>query len=323
MTDAILGIDLAKRTFDAALLKAGKTWHKVFPNRAEGVAALATWLAKHGVTQVHAGLEATGTSGEALAVWLHEAGHRVSLVNPARIQAFGKSELGRTKTDKGDAALIARFCQSQAPAAWTPPAPEVRELQALVRRRDAVQVMRDQEGHRLTEGRTASPVIASLTAHLQFLDEELTRLEALIRDHIARHPGLKTQRDLLVSIPGLGDRTAAKFLAEIVDWRLYASARQLAAYIGVPPRQRLSGATVRGRTRLAKTGNARLRRALYLPAVVATRWNPVIKAWCDGLRARGKSKMAVIGAVMRKLAHIAYGVLKSGRPFDPRHAMTA
>lgn len=323
MTDAILGIDLAKRTFDAGLLKAGKTWHKVFPNRAEGFAALTTWLAKHGVMQVHACLEATGTYGEALAIWLHEAGHRVSLVNPARIQAFGKSERGRTKTDKADAALIARFCQSQAPAAWTPPAPEIHELQALVRRRDAVQVMRDQAGHRLTEGRTASPVIASVTAPLQFLDEEITRLEALIRDPIAHPPGLKAQRDVLVSIPGLGDRTAAKFLAEIVDWRLYASARQLAAYIGVTPRQRLSGATVRGRTRLAKTGNARLRRALYLPAVVATRWNPVIKAWYDGLRARGKSKMAVIGAVMRKLAHIAYGVLKSGRPFDPRHAMTA
>lgn len=128
MTDAILGIDLARRTFDASLLKAGKTWHKVFPDRPEGFAALTTWLARRGVTQVHACLEATRTYGEALAVRPHEAGHRISLVNPARIQAFGKSELGRTKTDKADAALIARFCQSQAPAAWTPPAPELREL---------------------------------------------------------------------------------------------------------------------------------------------------------------------------------------------------
>ncbi len=134
---------------------------------------------------------------------------------------------------------------------------------------------------------------------------------------------MKQQHELLDSIPGIAATTAALLLAEVPDLKRYRNARQLAAFAGLVPRERQSGSSVRGRVRLSKIGNARLRRALYFPAITALRCSPFFQEWAEGLRQRGKSKMSVIGAVMRKLIHIAYGVLKSGRPFDPKLAKSA
>jgi transposase len=145
----------------------------------------------------------------------------------------------------------------------------------------------------------------------------------LIRDHVDQNPSLKQQLDLLTSIPGIGEATPAKQLAEIVDVNHYRGARQVAAFAGLVPRHRESGSSVRGKPRLCKVGTARLRKALYFPAIVATQHNPIIRAVSQRLRDRGKCPMLIIGAAMRKLIHIAYGVLKSGKPFDPDHGKTA
>ena len=139
----------------------------------------------------------------------------------------------------------------------------------------------------------------------------------MIREHIGNHPDLKQKSDLLDSIPGIGATTAALLLAEITDFKQYKSARQVAAYAGLVPRERRSGSSVRGRTCLSKIGNARLRKALYFPAMTALRCSGFFQQWASGMRERGKSKMSVIGAAMRKLIHLAYGVLKTGMPFDP------
>ena len=155
------------------------------------------------------------------------------------------------------------------------------------------------------------------------LPKQIKKTEVLIRSHIDRHPGLKKQRELLDTIPGVGEATAAALLAEVPDIKEYRSVRQVAALTGLVPRQRQSGSSVRGRVRLSKSGNARLRKALYFPAVTALRCSPFFQQWAEGLRARGKSKLAVIGAAMRKLIHLAYGVLKTGRPFDPQWAQKA
>lgn len=323
MIRSALGIDIAKLKFDVCLLNPqGKRRHKAFPNTAAGFSQLAMWLIKQGVTpeEMHACLEATGTYGEALAYHLHEDGHTVSVVNPAAVKAFAGSRLSRTKTDKVDAELIARFCLAQQPLAWTPPAPEVRELQALVRRLEALIEMRVAEENRLEAGSVVAAVRASVEAHVAYLAAEIKRTEELIRNHIDNHPTLKQQSELLDSIPGVGATTAALLLAEIVDMTQYRSARQVAAYAGLVPRERRSGSSVRGRPRLSKIGNARLRKALYFPAITALRCSPFFKAWATGLRERGKCKMSVIGAAMRKLIHLAYGVLKTGKPFDPEWA---
>ncbi|HEY0101164.1 MAG TPA: transposase [Pyrinomonadaceae bacterium] len=140
----------------------------------------------------------------------------------------------------------------------------------------------------------------------------------MLRSHLDSHPGLRGQRDLLLSIPGIGETTAPKLLAEIMDVTLYASAKQLAAFAGLAPRLHESGSSVKRKARLSKTGAPRLRKALYFPAIAAIKYNPYIKDLSERLRARGKCPMQVIGAARRKLIHLAYGVLKSGRPFDPQ-----
>jgi len=317
----VLGLDVAKAKFDAVLLHHAQTHHRLFANTPAGFAELLRWCRHQGeFASLHAALEATGTYGEALAEFLHQHGVRVSVVNPARIRAFAHSELSRTKTDKADAALIARFCVAHQPPPWTPLPREHRQLQALVRRREALQAMRQQERNRLDLESPDSLLRESLHQHVAHLDGQLRDLEAQLQAHLQAHPVLQHSAQLLQSIPGIGQLTALKLLAEAPLLGHYRSARQAAAYAGLSPRQHQSGSSVHGRTRLSKTGNAALRRALYLPAVVAVRANPLLRVFAQRLLAAGKPKMAVIGAVMRKLLHQAHGVLKHNRPFDPNYA---
>ncbi len=218
-----------------------------------------------------------------------------------------------------DAALIARFCAAIKPELWKPTAPEIKELQALVRRLDSLQEMVTAEHNRLE---TATTKVAELTqSHLTYLQEQQALIKQLISDHFDKHPELKQQRDLLVSIPGIGAQTAAVLLAEIGRIEDYQNARQLAAHAGLTPSERSSGTSVHGKTRLSCTGNSRLRKALYMPAVVSMRHNPLLKTFSERLLDRGKAKMQAIGAIMRKLVHLAFGILKSQQPFDPNYSL--
>jgi transposase len=324
MTLSILGIDISKLKFDVALLRAGgKFKHRVFPNTPAGFLQLSAWLEKQKVERFHACMEATGTYSEAVATYLSDTGHVVSVINPAAIKAYGQSRLSRTKTDRADASLIAQFCQERRPPQWQPLAVERRGLQALVRRLDSLLEMRGMEANRLEVSADAKAVRESLVGHLAFLDDEIVRTEELIRSHISTHPDLTEQRDLLLSIPGIGETTAAKLLGEIMDVKLYESARQLAAFAGLVPRLHESGSSVRRKARLSKTGAPRLRKAMYFPAIVAMRHNPQVRAMSERLKKRGKCSMQITGAAMRKLIHLAYGVLKSGTPFNPELLKTA
>jgi len=221
--EAVLGIDIAQHKFAMALLTAdGKVYHKTCANTPTGFAELAAWLSRRHVTRVHACLEATGSYGDAVAIWLYEAGHVVSVVNPAVIHAYAGTQLARSKTDRIDAELIARFTATHQPRPWAPPPPEIRQLQALVRRLDALQGMRTQEANRLAAGGIIDDVRASIEAVLASLDAQIAHVAQLIRQHLDQHPGLRAQRDLLTSIPGIGEATAA------------------AARRGRPPRSRAS-----------------------------------------------------------------------------------
>lgn len=323
----ILGIDISKEHFDVALIalldsdaagKDDKARHRRFANEAAGFDELATWMERHGVTSsLHACMEATGTYFEALALFLHERDHVVSVVNPATTSAFAKSQLSRTKTDKVDAALIARFCRTQCPTAWTPPAPELRELQMLVRRLEALEQMLRMEANRLAAGVSIAAVRTSLEEHIHYLEEEIKRTRQLIRDQVDNHPKLKQQSDLLTSIPGIAEATAAALLAELADMQQFIEARQVAAFAGLVPRIRQSGKSLGKYAGLSKIGSGRIRKALFFPAMVAMRFNPSVRALAERLRAKGKAKMLIVGAAMRKLLCIAYGVLKSAKPFDP------
>jgi transposase len=323
MEQHILGIDVAKLKFNVCLIREdGKLRHRVLANTAAGFTQLSEWLRKNHVSRVHACLEATGTYSEALATYLSDSDHLVSVVNPAATKAYAGAQLSRTKTDRVDAELIARFCQTQKPQLWTPAALEMRELQALVRRLDSLIEMHTMEVNRLSSGVSTTEVKDSIERLISHLEEQIKRTEKLIRQHINKHPGLRAERDLLLSIPGLGEATVARLISEI-NFDQYESAREVAAFAGLVPRLRESGKSVRGRARLSKMGTPRIRRSLYFPAITALRCNPVIKTWARGLRERGKCEMQIICAVMRKLIHLAFGVLKTGKPYDPLHAQNA
>jgi transposase len=315
----ILGIDVGKHEMHAVLLLHDRSTSKSVANSAAGFKQLQTWLRNRKVEKVHACLEATGGWSEDLAIALCEAGHVVSLVNPMRIKAFAKSEMLRTKTDRIDAALIARFCRMHAPNPWTPPAPEIRALQGLIRRYQSLVQMRTEEQNRLEAPMVASVVKASIEATLAHLNREIERVEREIGQLFDRHPPLHRQRELLTSIPGIGETTAARILGEMPNIAEFRNVKAVAAYAGLSPRHHESG-SIHFPSRIAKTGNASLRTALYFPAISAMRYNPLLRRFADRLRERGKPSMTIIAAVMRKLLTLAYGVLKSGRSFNPAYA---
>ena len=316
MERAYLGIDIAKQKFDVALLRPDQKFRaKAFNNTPAGHRELLAWVTRHHPGPIHACLEATGTYGTSLAEALVDAGHTVSVVNPAAIEAYGRSRLTRTKTDPTDARLIAHFCATQQPLAWVPLPREVRELQAFVRRLDALEGMRTQERNRLTAEPDPAEIRTSIQHVIDLLEAEMAALRRRIRDHFDQHPGLRHQRDLLTSIPGIGEATAATLLAEFGPITRFSHAGACAAFAGVVPREGRSGTSVHRKPRMAKLGSAALRKALYFPALTAIRWNPIIQALRARLIARGKHRMVIIGAAMRKLVHLAFGVLKTGQPF--------
>ncbi|MBV9467685.1 MAG: IS110 family transposase, partial [Abitibacteriaceae bacterium] len=249
--------------------------------------------------------------------FLAEAGQRVSLVNPARIKYAGLAQGVGNKTDHADARLIADYCRKEQPALWQAAAPEVRELVALVRRLHNLQEALVQEQNRLGQPGLSTAVRASLKKSIRFLEKEVATLHRQIKVHVEQQPRPKADKKLLLSIPGVGEITAHELLGEMPEVQQFGSAQSMAAYAGLSPREHSSGSSVRKQTRLSKTGNSHLRRAMYFPAVSAVQWNPLVKAHYERLRAKGKGKMVCLGAAMRKLLMICYGVLKSRQPFDP------
>lgn len=316
-TALALGIDISKSTFDVAITIKGKVRQAKFANTPEGFEKLMGWLRGFSVTRVHACMESTGGYERALAEVLHARSHVVSIVNPARIKGFAQSQMARAKTDRYDARLIERFCAQQQPEPWSPPPPELERLQALMRRLDDLQAMRGQETSRLETAR-ATEARASIEAVVGFLDRQIQELEREIGDHIDQTPSLKRDYELLKSIKGIGPVTARVLL--LVALRRFPSARQAVAFVGLAPRPHESGTSVRSRAWLCKTGSSRLRTALYFPAIAAGRHDPVFHAFRERLEGRGKSGMVVVAALMRKLITVAFGVLKSGAPYNPELA---
>lgn len=318
---AWVGIDVSQHTLDACLLLGpeGKTRAASFANDDRGHAALAAWADGHaGGAALGFCLESTGAYGEALATALADAGRHVAVVNPARVKYAGLMRGRGNKTDRADARLIAEYAHRERPVAWHPPTADVRELQALSRRRDDLRQLAAREKTRLAAPGLSAAARTSVARTAAFLEREADRLQDQADELIAASERLRADCDLLRTIPGVGPVAAQAILAELPGPDRFATAQQAAAYAGLAPREYRSGTSVKKRTRLSKSGNARLRKALYLPAMTAVRFNPLVGAFYDRLVAAGKAKMAALGACMRKLLMIAYGVLKSRTPFDPR-----
>lgn len=313
MNNIILGIDISKLTFDVALLNDDKVKTKKFTNTSKGFSELKQWLKNNEIDSVHACMEATGGYESKLAQYLYDNNFKVSVINPARIKGFSMSKLSRVKTDKADSELIAQFCQAMQPDLWKPTPLNIQELQQWVRRLDSLIANKNQENNRLDE---ASEVVAiNISTHIEFLDKQIQEVEELISNNIKGHQDLNDKSKLLNSIPGIGEKTIAIILA-FLTVENFDSAKQVVAFVGLNPKPKQSGSSVLGAGRISKTGDADLRKAFYMPAIVSLRFNPIIKGFAERLSSVGKAKMIVVIAAMRKLLHIIYGVLKNKTPFN-------
>ena len=314
----ILGLDVAKLTVQAELRSAeGRKIRFSFPNTALGFAKLAQVLSQHGASLVHAGLEATGRYSQPLATWLYTQGHDVSLLNPRRVKDYARSSGQRNKTDILDARLIAGFVRAQQEtlALWRPLSGELQQLQDLVRRRHQLEGLLLGEKNRL-EG--ADGLVRSYIERLiELLKSEKATVEKAIAAQIRSHAALKRKHQLLCTTPGIGALTAAVLLAEMAGPDQVPRARQSAARAGLSPRRKQSGTSVDQNRGIGKEANRYLRKALYMPALVAIKHNPPLRHFAAKLRANAKHEMAIICAVMRKLIHISFGILKHQQPFNP------
>ena len=339
-----LGIDISKADFHVALVPADGNASAVvvgnasFPNTPRGFGQLNRWLkrcskdllkgtAKGSVTlQFHACMEASGYYGNKLAFYLLDSfvgtPHMVSVVRGQLPKAFMQSTGQRSKTDKQDAIGIARYCAAQSPGPWRPPTPDEQELKALTRYRDELMTNINQEKNRL---QGADKVVKKqIEEHIAYLGKAIKELDVKIKALLKKSQAFREPLRLLLSIPAIGLITAAHLLAEIPDIHNFDTAAQLVAYAGLNPTQHQSGSSVNKKSRISKQGNVHLRTALFMSGLVAMQHcNPALNPLIDRLVAAGRPHLVVVCAAMRKLLHIVFGVLKSGKPFDPNYAQNA
>ncbi len=312
-----LGVDVAKDSLevaDATGLRGGS-----FPNDGPGIQALASWLSKTFPNNgSHLIVEPTSTYHHPLVQALANLGTNYTLINPAHTAAFAQVQGKRAKTDQVDARLLASLGESQRPEPNPSPDQDQEGLKSLRRHLEWLEKELQAARNRLdTAGFspwTLKEVLDSLERTIGQLEDEIRHVKETLARRQEQCHDWNAQVALLTSIPGVGERTAMLLLTEMPSTESCHSAGSWAAYCGLNPEPRQSG---KGHySRLSRKGNARVRAGLYLPAVSALRWNPVVKALGERMRGRGKTGRVRIVAAMHKLLRLCFGVLKSGRPFD-------
>jgi len=321
-----IGIDVSKDKLDCAWIRSIdplKIKTKIFKNDLKGFQGLIDWVllqTKQPIESIHFIMEATGIYHEALAHELYQHDAKISVVNPAWIKNYGKSLGVLTKTDKKDSVIIGRYGVTQSPRLWRPEAPEIRQLKSLINRYGAIDKDIQRELNRLEKehiSNVSEEVIKSIQTVISQLKEERKRIEKLITQHIDQSPRLKQDIKYLESIPGVGP-VVSRYMLVTIHSRDFISASQCSAYVGLNPVQFESGSSIKKRSRLSKSGSSKIRAKLYMAAIVAKTYNPDIKQQYDRLLKRGKAKMCAIGAAMRKLVQICFGVLKHQTPYQPQ-----
>jgi transposase len=321
----VVGIDVGKSELFIHVNRAGGAGHPartVLANTQEGHTALIEWLTgwKVPLEDTLVVMEATGVYWERVATTLHSVGYQVSVVNAAQIKFFAKSTLRRGKTDKMDAALIAQYGATMRPARWTPPDRSQEALRALIHERDAVVeliIVEKGRQHALDHRQHAHQVVTELgKARLELLEAQRIQLTEAITACVTDSMMLNRQVELLSSVPGIGALTAATVLSETAHLQDMHDSKQWAAYAGLSPVPRQSGAMM-GRCRISKIGNGRLRRAFYLSAVTVTRLKNPLGEYYRRLVASGKPKKVALIALARKILRTCFAILRSGTPFDP------
>ena len=310
--EVFVGIDVAKRFFD--LYDLGEGHGERFEYSAAGVNACLKYLVHHAPALIV--MESTGGYETNLAVALSEAGWPVAVVNPRRIRDFARATGRLAKTDQIDARMIAAYAATLQPpprGVWDE---QTRTIKALVARRNQLIEMKVAESNRREH--LSDPAIArSITAVMRTLVEEITEVEKQLRDQIAGTPKLQRKADQLTSVPGIGETTALMLIAELPELG-NLNRRQIAALTGVAPINRDSG-TFRGK-RMTGGGRRDVRTRLFLPTIVATRYNPTIRQFYNRLLDSGKTKMTALVAAMRKLITILNAMLAKNQKWEARYA---
>lgn len=314
-----IGLDISQKTIDATLHKTdGSTYYTKVGNNREGLKALEDWIKAKKVRKCVIGMEATGIYYEVAAEQLSET-HTVYVINPLKIKDYGKSQFNRTKTDKADSNLIAEYTKRHADKIIPYSKPKNRYLQKLINLKQQLKDHQKQIKNRLH---------SSDDELIQTIHEELikTYQEKIDQTQTAIDAQIKAQADdghyqNLQTIVGIGKDTAAILYAQLTD-KTFQTANQFVSYAGLSPQTEQSGTSVNKRGRLSRYGHRRVKRSLYMPALVAYRTG-AFPQLVRNLTNAGKPKMVIIVAIMRKLAKLAYYIVKTGKPYDStRHKAT-
>ena len=316
-----VGIDISKETFDACLLPAtGKALFRKFENQGKDFAKMVSWARfAAGDCDLRFCMEATGSYGVALTKHLQKLGLQVSVVNPSRIKSFGDSLGACNKTDKSASLVIAHYCRERSPKATAAPDPEVLALRQCLRRYDELKAMRTMETNRRQNPELSAFTSACLDRLIMHINCEIKLALDEVKRIIRNSPRLHRDEKLLRTIPAIGPIASASILAELPEVSGFPTAKSAAAFCGLNPKEHQSGTSVRKRPRMAKHGNAQLRTILFMCALKGKTGNPLVAPIYNRRLAAGRPKMVALGAAMRKLMMIAYGVLKNQTPFDPHH----
>lgn len=314
-----IGIDIARNKFDAVIYKkTGKPRHKVFANNLEGFTQLLQWV-NTPAKNLHIGMEATNTYWEDLAYFLKDQGSCVSVINPKCLKKYGESQNMRCKTDKTDAAIIARYTAKEQPEAWKPQRHEERTLLLQMRQLEHMKQCEQKERVRISMMKdAASREVAKRIA--DYIQTEIVQLEKQIAALIHADKKLNKSAQLLKTVPGIGAKTLPWLVAYLGDGSRFKNGKAAATYAGLTPIKHDSGDTVAGKTKISKIGHSEIRKAMYMPAMIygcGRMKDGVFRAFTQRLRVNGKCSMEIITALMRKMLCIAQAVLKSGQPFNP------
>ena len=316
-----IGVDVDSEALVCAMQRAGQRLPLArFANSAAGHKKFIGWATK-GARPARVCLEATGIYSLEFALALDRAKNvEVMVVNPRAIKDFARACMQRAKTDAVDAGAILEFLQRMPFAPWQPPAPEILELQAINRRIDQLhtELTREKNRHHASEfaGPSADAIAHDIEVNINHLERRIARMQDSGLQLVRRVPALATKLAHLISTKGIGEASAMRILAEVLVLPDDFAAPQWVAHAGLDPRPYESGTSVHRPRRITKVGNRHLRAALYMPALVAIQHEPNVKAFYDKLVAAGKKPMQAVVAVMRKLLHAIWGMLKHDQDFD-------
>ncbi|HFB6493594.1 TPA: IS110-like element ISNgo3 family transposase, partial [Neisseria gonorrhoeae] len=307
----IIGPDISKDTIDATLHKTNGSIHYIkFKNNDDGLKQFRLWIKGNRIRKVYIGMEATGIYYEKAADMLSSY-YTVYVINPLKIKDYGKSRFNRTKTDKADSNLIADYIKRHQDTLIPYQIPKNKALQKLINLKNQLQQQQKQIKNRLHS--TEEDFIRNIHQDLiDTIQDKMEQVKIAISEQIKKQTDNNHYRNLQ-TIPSIGKDTASVLYAQLTE-KHFKTANQFVSYAGLSPAIIQSGTSVRGRGRLSRYGNRRLKSTLYMPALCAYRFNAFPKL-INNLKKAGKPKMVIIVAIMRKLAKPAYYIVKTGQPY--------